>query len=78
MLIITATWVWNDFINPLILLGPSKGTTVTVGLYRMVGQYAVNFGELFALMVLISLPVILAYLFLQKYFIEGLMAGSGK
>ena len=32
----------------------------------------------FAFMVLISLPVIIAYLFLQKYFIEGLMAGSGK
>jgi len=78
VIIITGTWVWNDFINPLILLGPSKGTTVTVGLYRMVGQYSVNFGELFAFMVLISLPVIIAYLFLQKYFIEGLMAGSGK
>ena len=78
VIIITGTWVWNDFINPLILLGPSKGTTVTVGLYRMVGQYSVNFGELFAFMVLISLPVIIAYLFLQKYFIEGVMAGSGK
>ena len=44
----------------------------------MVGQYSVNFGELFAFMVLISLPVILGYLFLQKYFIQGLLAGSGK
>ena len=78
VIIITGTWVWNDFLNPLILLGPSKGTTVTVGLYRMVGQYSINFGELFAFMVLISLPVILGYLFLQKYFIQGLLAGSGK
>ena len=78
VIIITGTWVWNDFLNPLILLGPLEGTTVTVGLYRMVGQYSFNFGELFAFMVLISLPVIIAYLFLQKYFIEGLMAGSGK
>ena len=78
VIIITGTWVWNDFLNPLILLGPSKGTTLTVGLYRMVGQYSINFGELFAFMVLISLPVILGYLFLQKYFIQGLLAGSGK
>ena len=78
IIIITGTWVWNDFLNPLILLGPLQGTTVTVGLYRMVGQYSINFGELFAFMVLISLPVIIAYLFLQKYFIDGLMAGSGK
>ena len=78
IIIITGTWVWNDFLNPLILLGPLQGTTVTVGLYRMVGQYSINFGELFAFMVLISLPVIVSYLFLQKYFIEGLMAGSGK
>ena len=78
VVIITGTWVWNDFLNPLILLGPLEGTTVTVGLYRMVGQYSINFGELFAFMVLISLPVIIGYLFLQKYFIEGLLAGSSK
>ncbi len=78
VIIITGTWVWNDFLNPLILLGPLEGTTVTVGLYRMVGQYSINFGELYAFMVLISLPVLIAYLFLQKYFIEGLLAGSGK
>ena len=78
VIIITGTWVWNDFLNPLILLGPLQGTTGTVGLYRMVGQYSINFDELFAFMVLISLPVVIAYLFLQKYFIEGLMAGSGK
>ena len=78
VIIITGTWVWNDFLNPLILLGPLEGTTVTVGLYRMVGQYSINFGELFAFMVLISLPVIIGYLFLQKYFIEGLLAGSSK
>tara|TARA_Y200000002_G_scaffold364333_1_gene353257 strand:+ start:306 stop:1118 length:813 start_codon:yes stop_codon:yes gene_type:complete len=78
VIIITGTWVWNDFLNPLILLGPLQGTTVTVGLYRMVGQYSINFGELYAFMVLISLPVLVAYLFLQKYFIEGLLAGSSK
>ena len=78
VIIITGTWVWNDFLNPLILLGPLQGTTVTVGLYRMVGQYSINFGELYAFMVLISLPVLIAYLFLQKYFIEGLLAGSTK
>ena len=78
VIIITGTWVWNDFLNPLILLGPLEGTTVTVGLYRMVGQYSINFGELFAFMVLISLPVIIGYLILQKYFIEGLLAGSSK
>ena len=78
VIIITGTWVWNDFLNPLILLGPLQGTTVTVGLYRMVGQYSINFGELYAFMVLISLPVLIAYLFLQKYFIQGLLAGSSK
>ena len=78
VIIITGTWVWNDFLNPLILLGPLEGTTVTVGLYRMVGQYSINFGELFAFMVLISLPVLIGYLILQKYFIEGLLAGSSK
>ncbi len=78
VIIITGTWVWNDFLNPLILLGPLEGTTITVGLYRSVGQYSVNFGDLYSLMIVASLLVIIFYLFLQKYFVSGLLAGTVK
>ena len=78
VIVIIATWVWNDFLNPLILLGPLSGTTITVGLYRSVGQFAVSFGELFAFMLLASLPIVLLYFLLQSQFVRGLTSGAAK
>jgi raffinose/stachyose/melibiose transport system permease protein len=71
-------WIWNDFLDPLIILGPSRGTTVTTGIYRAVGQYQVDFGQLFGLMFLASLPVLVLYLILQKQFVKGLTSGATK
>jgi raffinose/stachyose/melibiose transport system permease protein len=34
VLIFLGVWIWNDFLDPLIILGPVGGTTVTVGVYR--------------------------------------------
>ncbi|NUR83279.1 MAG: carbohydrate ABC transporter permease [Nonomuraea sp.] len=71
-------WIWNDFLNPLIILGPSQGTTVTTGIYRAVGQYQVDFGSVFGLMFLATLPVLIFYLALQKQFVKGLTSGATK
>lgn len=78
VLVITGVWVWNDFLNPLVLLGPLQGNTVTVGLYRSVGQFSINFGELFAYMLVASAPVLGFYLILQRHFVRGLIAGATK
>ena len=71
-------WIWNDFLDPLIILGPSQGTTVTTGIYRSIGQYQADFGSVFGLMFLSSLPVLLFYFALQKQFIKGLTSGTTK
>jgi raffinose/stachyose/melibiose transport system permease protein len=71
-------WIWNDFLDPLIILGPSQGTTVTTGIYRSIGQYQADFGTVFGLVFLSSLPVLLFYLALQKQFIKGLTSGTTK
>ena len=47
--------IWNDFINPLIIYGPREGTTIMTGIYRSLGQYAADFGGMFALMLLATL-----------------------
>ncbi len=70
-------WVWNDFLNPLILLG-DKIYTVTIGIYRAIGQYSTAWDQIFALVFLVSIPVLLMYLVMQKYFIAGLTAGAVK
>jgi raffinose/stachyose/melibiose transport system permease protein len=76
--IFLGVWIWNDFIDPLIILGPSQGTTVTTGIYRSIGQYQADFGSVFALMFLATLPVLIFYLFLQKHFVKGLTGGATK
>jgi raffinose/stachyose/melibiose transport system permease protein len=78
VMIFLGVWIWNDFLNPLIILGPSKGTTITTGIYRAIGQYQADFGQVFALMFLAPLPVLIFYLVLQKDFVKGLTGGASK
>ena len=78
VLIFTAVGVWNDFIMPLIILGPGSGTTVTVGIYRSVSQFTSDFGAVFAFMVLATIPILALFLFFQRYFVKGLMSGATK
>jgi raffinose/stachyose/melibiose transport system permease protein len=78
VLIFLGVWIWNDFLNPLIILGPSRGTTITTGIYRSIGQYQADFGAMFALMFLATLPVLIFYLALQRHFIRGLTGGATK
>lgn len=78
VMIFLGVWIWNDFIDPLVILGPGRGTTVTTGVYRSIGQYQTDFGSVFALMLLATLPVLAFYLALQKHFIKGLTGGATK
>ncbi|MGC5412029.1 carbohydrate ABC transporter permease, partial [Streptomyces sp. DT225] len=57
VLIFLGVWIWNDFLNPLIILGPAGGTTVTVGVYRAIGEHQQDYGQVFGLMFLAALPV---------------------
>ncbi|WP_414943679.1 hypothetical protein [Amycolatopsis sp. cmx-11-32] len=78
MLIFLGVWIWNDFIDPLIIPGPSQGTTITTGIYRSIGRYQADLGSLFALMFLATLPVLIFYLALQKQFVKGRTGGATK
>jgi raffinose/stachyose/melibiose transport system permease protein len=78
VMIFLGVWIWNDFIDPFIILGPSQGTTVTTGVYRSVGQYQVDLGGVFAIMFLATVPVLIFYLALQKQFVKGLTGGATK
>ncbi|MDR8413400.1 carbohydrate ABC transporter permease [Nonomuraea sp. 3-1Str] len=78
VLIFLGVWIWNDFINPLIIYGPREGTTIMTGIYKSLGQYAADFGGMFALMFLATLPVLVFYLLLQKQFVKGLTGGATK
>lgn len=78
VMIFLGVWIWNDFLNPLIILGPANGTTVTVGIYRAIGEHQSDFGAVFALMFLSTLPILIFYLAFQKHFVKGLTGGATK
>jgi raffinose/stachyose/melibiose transport system permease protein len=79
VMIFLGVWIWNDFLAPLIILGPLTGNTVITGLYYQVSSRQVSdYGTVFAYMILASLPILIFFLSLQKQFISGLTAGATK
>ncbi|MBO1740944.1 carbohydrate ABC transporter permease [Leifsonia sp. TF02-11] len=69
---------WNEFFLPLLFLpDPNLGTVTTIPLY-FTSTYGSDQPKIFAALVLISLPIVVAYLALQKFFEKGLSAGAIK
>ena len=77
-MIFLSLWTWNEFLLPLIIVGPSQGVTITTGIYTAVGTYTSDYGQIFSLMFLSALPMLAFFFLLQKEFIAGLTAGSLK
>ncbi|MDD6790288.1 MAG: carbohydrate ABC transporter permease [Lachnospira sp.] len=70
---------WNDYLLPLITLNKSwKMWTLTLYQNAFQSEFSVNYNQAFACFVLASLPVVIAYLILQKQIIGGLTAGAVK
>ena len=72
------TWIWNDFLWPLIMVQSDDKRTVMLGLVFLRGQYSVAWGIQGALALLASLPTLLVFLFFQRYFISGMTMGAVK
>ena len=69
---------WQEFLFALSFTSTRDMRTLPVGMNDFIGQYGIRYGELMASSVLISLPVIAVFLFLQRQFVAGLTAGAVK
>jgi multiple sugar transport system permease protein len=71
---------WNAFFWPLILLRDQSYWTVPVslGFFRTAGGFSTNYPPLMAVVVLSTLPVLVLYIFFQRYFVEGIAASGVK
>ena len=78
--ILNAMWIWNDFLLPYLVIGVStKYKTIPVVVQMLVGSNGnKDMGALMAMLVLAIIPIIIFYLFCQKYIIEGVIAGAVK
>ncbi|WNC15377.1 carbohydrate ABC transporter permease [Brevibacillus brevis] len=70
--------VWNDFFYPLIFLKSEELSTIPLGVLTLFGEYDTEWNLLFASLTISSLPMIIAFLFASKQFIEGLTSGAIK
>jgi raffinose/stachyose/melibiose transport system permease protein len=75
VIILNAVFVWNDFLTPLVYLGGTANETLPVVVYQFVGQYVSNWGYIFAAVVVASLPILIAFLLLQRFVIKGFASG---
>jgi ABC-type glycerol-3-phosphate transport system permease component len=79
--LLTVINVWNDFFWPLLTVTENNLRTVSVGLSFFQGQNVTSWGPLFAGYTLASIPLLLLFTFLSKYFLAGIQGGvpgSGK
>ena len=77
--ILEIMWIWNDFLLPYRVLDVNKYRTISLHLQYLQGSYGtVDMGATMAIIMLSILPVIIAYLFCQKYIIKGVAAGAVK
>lgn len=72
------TWVFNDFLWALILVSSDAVKPVTAGLATLQGQWRTDWTLITAGALLSTVPTLLVFTFLQRYFIQGLTLGSGK
>lgn len=77
--ILNLLWMWNDFLLPLLMLTDSDQYTLLLSTNMLFGQYGNNdWSAILASLVLAMLPVILLYLILQKYILNGIAEGAIK
>ncbi|HAT01694.1 MAG TPA: sugar ABC transporter ATP-binding protein [Oribacterium sp.] len=76
--IFTFVNTWNDFLGPLIYLTSEQKKTLQIGLKMFISQYSAEYGLIMAASVLSLIPVLVVFLSLQKYFVEGIASTGVK
>ncbi len=76
--IFTFVNTWNDFLGPLIYLKTEAKKTLQLGLKMFISQYSSEYGLIMAASVLSLIPVLIVFLSLQRYFVEGIASTGVK
>ncbi|MDQ0573792.1 carbohydrate ABC transporter permease [Agromyces albus] len=76
--ILTCVWAWNDFILPLVVLSDPAARTLPLAQYIFQGQFNTDYTVAFASYLMAMAPLLLIYVFAQRWVISGVMRGSIK
>jgi raffinose/stachyose/melibiose transport system permease protein len=77
-IVVSSLGIWNDFFLPLLFITNRHLQTLPLKLFTFRGEYASHWPNMCALMVFMLLPIVITYIFLQKYIISGVVAGAVK
>ncbi|AKG33557.1 carbohydrate ABC transporter permease [Paenibacillus durus] len=79
VVILNTLWIWNDYLLPVLIIGGNKDlTTLPLAVTKFFGQYTKKWDLALAGLVMAITPILLFFLVLQKYIVEGVTAGSVK
>ena len=69
---------WNELLYPLLFINEPEKRTIPLALLSFQGEFLTDYPLLFTGVIIASVPIVVAYLFLQRYFIAGITAGASK
>lgn len=69
---------WNEYIFALVLTSDDKMKTVPIGIGELIGQYRIAWNDMMAISLVVSIPLTILFLFLQRYLVSSLTAGAVK
>jgi len=79
LLILNGMWIWNDYLLPLLIIGSNGDTqTIPLAISTFQGTYSVAWDLMLTSVLLAALPVVILFIFAQKYIIKGMTSGAIK
>lgn len=79
VLVLNGIWIWNDYLLPLLVLGKGNAImTLPLAVSNFAGAFVKQWDLILTAILLAMIPVIIFFLFAQKYIIKGMIAGSIK
>ncbi len=78
LVVLIFMWTWNEFLIPLVMSPTGTLRTAPLGLAFFQGQHVTNYALMGAAAVMVAAPVVILYLFAQRYFIAGMTEGAVK
>jgi raffinose/stachyose/melibiose transport system permease protein len=78
VIILNGLWIWNDFLLPLLIIPTENMRTIPLAINSFFSQYTKKWDLAMPALVMSTIPVIILFLTMQKYIIEGIVSGSVK
>ncbi|MEA5014995.1 MAG: carbohydrate ABC transporter permease [Candidatus Limiplasma sp.] len=79
VLVLNGLWIWNDYLLPLLVLGTNSAVrTIPLAVQGFIGSFVKQWNLIMVSTMLAMIPIIVIYLFAQKYIVKGLVEGAIK